>query len=72
MQEQENREESPVVCIPAKKTLTKMSKKKKLESHQTKLSDFGTKRIDLRLETARGGGVCSTPMLHIHIHTWLG
>ncbi len=44
-----NMAESPVfVCVPAK-AQTKTLKPKKLEHHQTKLSDYGTKRIDLRL-----------------------
>jgi hypothetical protein len=45
---QENKQASPLTCIPDK-TKINTSKRKHVESHQTKLSDFGTRRIDLRL-----------------------
>ncbi len=43
-----NKEASPVVCVPTS-TKIKTSKRKHVESHQSKLSDFGTRRIYLRL-----------------------
>ena len=44
----ENKEASPVMCIPTNSKM-KTSKRKGVESHQSKLSDFGTRRIYLRL-----------------------
>ena len=46
----DNRQECHGVFLPAQSTIKRTSRKK-LESHQTKLSDFGTRRIDLRLRS---------------------
>ncbi len=44
----DNMQECHGVCLPAKSPIKRTSRQK-LESHQTKLLDFGTRRIDLRL-----------------------